>query len=59
MPLPIPRPTRLRFAVAPLGGFNVERLVGTLIPFSQPSRDFHRRESYSVSLSVGIARPNV
>jgi len=50
MPLPIPRPTRLRFAVAPLGGFNVERLVGTLIPFSQPSRDFNLRESYSVSL---------
>src|SRR5258708_22633526 len=30
MPLPRPRPTRLRLAVAPLGGRNVERLVDTL-----------------------------
>src|SRR5260370_13665468 len=33
----MPRPTRLRLAVAPLGGRNVERFVGTVcFPLSQP-----------------------
>jgi hypothetical protein len=54
MPLPMPRPTRLRFEVAPWGGRKVDKLVGTLnFLFAQPP--LVERDGYSVSLSL-IAR---
>src|SRR5882724_10938445 len=50
MPLPMPRPTRFLFDVAPLGGRNVERLVGTLFFLCHSRLLIAFQPVYSVSL---------
>src|SRR5260370_24042593 len=47
IPLPMPRPTRFLFAVAPLGGRNVDRFVGTFVSFFSTQPHFG---DYSVAL---------
>src|SRR5689334_24067173 len=55
MPLPMPRPTRFLFDVAPLGGLKVDKFVGTWISSIRNRRSFVTGADYSVSLLLGRA----